>query len=69
MKEALEYWNVKQQKVEISTFNLENFRTVEIFGNRTVQKIVFLNHFSLAEIYRRFLKEYEAENPEIEEQR
>ena len=69
MKEVLEYWNVKQQKVEISTYNLENFRTVEIFSNRTVQKIVFLNHFSLAEIYRRFLKEYEAENPEIEEQR
>ena len=31
--------------------------------------MIFLNHFSLAEIYRRFLKEYEAENPEIEEQR
>jgi len=60
---------VKQQKAEISTFNLEKFRSQEIFARRIVQKLVFLNHFSLAEIYRRFLKEYESENPEIEEQR
>jgi len=66
---VLDFWNVKQKKIEVSTFNLENFRDEEIFAQRNIQKLVFLNHFSLAEIYRRFLKQYEAENPEIEEQR